>query len=191
MKHFENILYLLLFILISCKSKSDNKIVMVSINENIEIADSGLIKKTEPDNYLIDNTANQDKGPVYMFCEKMPEFQGGETAFISYIRKHVNYPPNAVSDKIEGRVVMKFVVNASGEISDVQVLRRIRDDLDKECLRVFSGMPKWKPGLIAGKPVSVSYSIPVRFLLQKSDILNGIYILPSGTSSALKHTNIP
>src|SRR5664280_3910555 len=78
--------------------------------------------------------------------------------------------------QIEGRVVVKFIVRSTGEIGDVKVLRSIREDLDKECLRVMSTMPNWKPGMISGNPVAVSYSIHVRFLLQPGENLNGIYI---------------
>ena len=65
------------------------------------------------------------------------------------------------------------------------------EDMDKECLRVMSTMPNWKPGMISGKPVAVSYSVPVRFLLQPGENLNGIYILPSKNSEILNKKNKP
>jgi TonB family protein len=109
----------------------------------------------------------------------MPEFPGGDTAFTEYVKLNVKYPRLAVSDKIEGRVVIKFIVRVNGKIEDVEIIRRIRPDMDNECIRVISGMPEWKPGMINEKPVSVSYNITIRFLLKKSENLSGIYILPA------------
>lgn len=144
-------------------------------------ADTALREQAKvagPDNYLIDDTENQDKGPVYMYCEKMPEFPGGEKAFESFVMKNVKYPSAAIADKTEGRVVVKFIIRETGKPSDIKILHGIRQDLNDECLRVMGLMPGWKPGMIGDKPVSVSYSVPVRFLLKRSENLNGIYILP-------------
>jgi TonB family protein len=179
MKLASKILYLVLILMISCRTRDENKNKTIQIVKKTGISDSTTIQKKETDNYLLDNTANQDNGPVYMYCEKMPEFPGGELAFFMYVRKNVTYPKSAISDKKEGRVVIKFIVRVTGEISDVQLIRSIRKDMDNECIRVISGMPKWKPGMINDKPVSVSYSVPVRFLLDRTENLNGIYILPS------------
>lgn len=191
MKRAAIILHLLLIIIISCNTGNEKKVKPVSNKEKTNIADTGIISKKESDNFLIDNTSNQDNGPVYMYCEKMPEFPGGEAAFFDYVMKNVKYPAGAVSDKIEGRVVVKFIIRSDGEPGDVKIFRSIRSDLDSECLRVISRMPKWKPGMINEKPVSVSYSIPVRFLLKKSEILNGIFILPGNGNSAPKPNKIP
>jgi TonB family protein len=191
MKQIAIILFLVLTVPIGCKNKNDSKIKSSAPGQKTNIADTGTIKKNAQDNYLIDYTSNQDNGPVYMYCEKMPEFPGGETAFNDYIKNNVKYPQVAISDKKEGRVVIKFIVRASGEISDVQLIRGIRSDMDDECLRVVRVMPKWKPGMINNKPVAVSFSIPVRFLLKKTENLNGIYILPANNNSAPESKNLP
>lgn len=136
------------------------------------------VRNAGPDNYLIDETENQDKGPVYMYCEKMPEFPGGEPEFQRFVMRNVKYPAAAVADKSEGRVIVKFIIRETGMLSDIRILHGIRQDLNDECLRVMGLMPAWKPGMIEGKPVSVSYSVPVRFLLKRSENLSGIYILP-------------
>jgi TonB family protein len=177
--------------MISCKNKNDNKIKPTSIDKKNDIANSSLTRNVEPDNYIIDSTSNLDSGPVYMYCETMPEFPGGKTAFNEYVKYKTKYPSRAVSDRIEGRVIIKFIVKKNSEIGEVKIIRGVRDDMDKECIRVISGMPDWKPGMISGKPVSVSYSIPIRFLLKSSENLNGIFILPSKNSTTLKHKNIP
>jgi periplasmic protein TonB len=179
MNPITKILCLIMVFIISCQNRNDNNTKSISDEKKTEIANTALITKKEPDNYLLDNTSNQDNGPVYMYCEKMPEFIGGETAFTEFVKNNVKYPQQAVSDKIEGRVVIKFIVQVTGEISDVQLIRGIRKDLNDECIRVISRMPKWKPGMINGNPVSVSYSIPIRFLLNSTENLNGIYILPA------------
>ncbi len=134
--------------------------------------------KPGPDNYLIDDTENQDKGPVYMYCEKMPEFPGSEEAFVNFIRMNVKYPAKAVADKLEGRVVVKFIIRETGKPSDIRILHGIRQDLNDECLRVMTTMPDWIPGKINGTPVAVSFSIPVRFVLSDNGNLSGFYVLP-------------
>jgi TonB family protein len=179
MKQRVQILFLILIFIISCRNKNENKTKSVLDVKNNGIAHSKQITKQEKDNYLLDNTSNQDNGPIYMYCEKMPEFIGGETAFIEYLKKNIRYPRQAVLDKIEGRVIVKFVVQVTGKVADVQLIRGVRSDLDKECLRIVSTMPEWKPGMINGLPVAVSNSIPVRFLLNSSENLNGIFILPT------------
>jgi TonB family protein len=191
MKHLIKLFALVLLVVISCKNKNYNTIKLVSINNKGNRDSTALVSKSVPDNFIIDSTANQANGPVYMFCETMPEFPGCKSAFNEYLRKRIIYPRKAVTDKIEGRVVVKFIVRSTGEIGEVKVLRSIREDMDKECLRVMSTMPNWKPGMISGKPVAVSYSVPVRFLLQPGENLNGIYILPSKNSEILNKKNKP
>jgi TonB family protein len=191
MKHLIKLFALVLLVVISCKNKNYNTIKLVSINNKSNRDSTTLVSKSVPDNFIIDSTANQANGPVYMFCETMPEFPGGKSAFNEYLRKRIIYPRKAVTDKIEGRVVVKFIVRSTGEIREVKVLRSIREDMDKECLRVMSTMPSWKPGMISGKPVAVSYSVPVRFLLLPGENLNGIYILPSKNSEILNKKNKP
>ena len=184
MKRVNKILLLLLLLTISCRNKNDYKGKTTFDDKKIDFADTSRIGKKGPDNYLIDYTSKQDSGPVYMYCESMPEFPGGETAFIDYLKRKIKYPQPAVSDKKEGRVVVKFIVRANGEIRDVQIIRTVRPDMDRECMRVISEMPEWKPGMISNKPVAVSYNIPIRFLLKKSENLNGIFILPSKNPSS-------
>jgi TonB family protein len=171
-------LIVIIFILVSCNSGNGPRVLNSSENKRTEQTDSSNLNKDEPDNYLIDNTVSQDKGEVYMYCEVMPEFPGGDKAFSEYIRKKIKYPRISVLKKTEGRVVMKFIIGSTGKIDEVKVLRSISKELDDECIRVFSNLPDWKPGTINKKPVAVSYSIPVRFVLTKSENLNGIYILP-------------
>ena len=171
------ILCTVLILPFSCKNKPESKISDGVKGTKSVNSDTAKFMNVS-DNYLIDNTVGPEFGLVYMYCEKMPEFPGGESAFFDYVRKRVNYTSRALADKLEGRVVVKFIIKENGEAADIRIFRSLREDLDKECLSGLSKMPHWKPGMIGGKQVSVSYSVPVRFLLQKGEALNGIYILP-------------
>ena len=186
MKQFASVFFPILIFIISCKSPNNKNATLLSHRQTAVVSDTNTKKEKKPDNFIIDNTYNQDNGPVYMYCDIMPEFPGGETAFIEYMRKNIHYPEAAVAEKKEGRVVVKFIINPKGEASDVEILRKQRPDMNNECLRVVKSMPEWKPGMLDKKPVSVSYNITVRFLLNRSENLNGIYILPSKTGKVQK-----
>ncbi len=108
-----------------------------------------------------------DENYVFVTVEKMPEFPGGTSALLQWIAKNMNYPTIAAENGIQGRVSCTFVVNADGSVSDVEVLRPVDPNLDKEAIRVLSKLPKFIPGEQRGKPVRVKYSVPVRFRLQQ------------------------
>lgn len=80
--------------------------------------------------------------------------------------RNIKYPTKAIENKIQGRVIVQFVVNKDGSISGAKVVRSVDPDLDKEALRVINSMPQWKPGMNKGEIVSVKYTIPVMFRLQ-------------------------
>lgn len=103
---------------------------------------------------------------IFTIVETMPEFPGGGAALMSFLSKNTNYPILAQENGVQGRVIVGFVVNKDGSIVDVKVLRGVDPSLDKEAARVVSSMPKWKPGMQRGKPVRVSYNVPVVFKLQ-------------------------
>ena len=172
------VLFLFLIVVFSCKNVSTNKKpadIGTSVNDTASVVG-------ESDNYILDETSSQDNGPVYMYCEKMPEFPGGEKAFYDYMKTSIVYPVAAVSDKKEGRVVLKFIITEKGQKSNIKIIRSIRPDIDNECINAINAMPAWEPGLINGKPVSVSFNITIRFLLENTGNLNGIFILPSKKS---------
>lgn len=178
MKSITNLLILLLIVSVSCKTRNDTKTIQPVAANKSGMTDTAILGKEVQDNYLLDNTSNQDNGPVYMLCEKMPEFPGGETAFTDYLKNKIKYTKVAIADKVEGRVKMKFIVSSTGEIIETQIIKGIEKDLDDQCLKAISSMPKWNPGMIDNKPVAVSYNIPIRFVLEKSENLSGYYILP-------------
>ena len=107
-----------------------------------------------------------DKNGVYQIVEEMPQYPGGEAAMMDYVAKNVVYPKDAQEKEISGRVFVGFVVEKDGSIGEVKLLRGIGGGCDEEAVRVVKGMPKWKPGKQEGKPVRVSYQMPINFKLQ-------------------------
>ena len=103
---------------------------------------------------------------IFVVVEQQPEFPGGTTALMKFLGDNINYPVIAQENGIQGRVIMNFVVERDGSISDVQVVRGQDPSLDREAERVIKTMPKWKPGQQRGKPVRVRFTLPVVFRLQ-------------------------
>jgi TonB family protein len=97
--------------------------------------------------------------------EDMPEFPGGMQGLLTYIGKNLQYPANARENNVQGRVMVSFVVNEDGHLSDFKVEKSANDELDNEAIRMAKSMPNWKPGSHEGKPVKVRYTIPINFRL--------------------------
>ena len=110
--------------------------------------------------------ADENKNTVYRSVEQMPRFPGGEAALVKYLESHINYPPEAAKNKIEGHVIVQFVVKNDGSIGEVKVVRSLEKDLDKEAIRVIKSLPNFTPGRQDGKAVSVWYTLPVKFKLK-------------------------
>ena len=106
--------------------------------------------------------ANDDKPRV---VQQMPEYPGGIVEFMKWLQRTLRYPPTAQEQGIQGSVMVSFIVNADGTITDQKVVRGVNEDLDAEALRVISHMPKWKPGLDKGKPCRTLFAIPIVFKL--------------------------
>ena len=104
---------------------------------------------------------------VYSVVEQDPEFPGGIEALYKYLAENIKYPEQAKAEGVQGRVFVRFVIEADGSITNAQVLRSIGGGCDEEALRVVNAMPKWKPGMQDGKPVRVQYNLPIIFKLQE------------------------
>lgn len=100
-------------------------------------------------------------------AEVMPEFNGGVSAMMKFLQKHLKYPTSARHMAIEGSVFVRFVVNEDGEVINVEVIKGVYNVLDKEAMRVIAMMPKWKPGRQHNNPVSVRMVLPVKFRLEE------------------------
>ena len=103
---------------------------------------------------------------VFTVVEQMPQFPGGEAALMKYLQSHINYPPMAAENNVQGKVVVQFVVDKTGRVGEVKVVRSVDKDLDREAARVCKSLPKFTPGRQNGHPVSVWYTLPVFFKLQ-------------------------
>lgn len=106
-----------------------------------------------------------DSNAVLIVVEEMPSFPGGMPALSAYVSEHLKYPEKAKELRVEGLVLLQFVVEKDGSVSNAEVTRGIGYGCDEEALRVIRAMPAWKPGQQSGKPVRVRYSLPMRFKL--------------------------
>ncbi|QUB47732.1 TonB family protein [Prevotella sp. oral taxon 475] len=103
---------------------------------------------------------------IFEVVEQMPTFPGGDAALMEFLRKNVVYPVVAQENGVQGRVVISFVVERDGSITDVKVARSVDPSLDREAARVVKSMPNWIPGKQNGSSVRVKYNVPVSFRLQ-------------------------
>lgn len=97
--------------------------------------------------------------------QQMPEYPGGIVEFMKWLQRTLRYPPMAQQQGIQGSVMVSFIVNVDGTITEQKVVRGVNEELDAEALRVISNMPKWKPGLDKGKPCRTLFAIPIVFKL--------------------------
>ena len=110
------------------------------------------------------DTTTDDK--IYEVCEQMPIFEGGDAALLKYLGENLKYPDKTKDRGVQGRLVIGFIVEKDGSLTDVKVLRPVDIDLDAEVLRVIKGMPKWIPGCQDEQLVRVRYNVPVSFRLK-------------------------
>lgn len=102
---------------------------------------------------------------TFEVVEEMPEFPGGTKALYEYLNNHIRYPKIAKSNNIEGKVYVSFVIDKTGAISEIKVIRDIGGNCGKEAARVIKNMPKWKPGKQRGHKVKVRFTLPINFEL--------------------------
>lgn len=143
---------------------------LTQTNMAISVAD---VKGTDEENGVDIATLNQNQSiseeetqKPFTVVEQMPEFPGGDEDRVKYLHDNVKYPQTAREVGISGTVYVTFVVNRSGKISDVRILRGIGGGCDEEAVRVVKNMPSWKPGKQNGEAVPVQYNLPIKFTLQ-------------------------
>lgn len=110
----------------------------------------------------------QKKGDVYVTVDKMPEFPGGLNAQQRFIGENLKYPVEAQEKGVEGRVIVRYVIRSTGDITDIEVIRGVYPSLDEEVVRIVKAMPKWIPGKQNGKAVDVYYTLPLIFKISGS-----------------------
>ena len=108
----------------------------------------------------------EEETKVFDVVEQMPSFPGGQSALLQYLSSNIKYPVVAEENGVQGRVIVTFVVEKDGSITDVKVVKSVDPSLDKEAQRVVKSMPKWIPGKQNGSAVRVKYTVPVTFRLQ-------------------------
>lgn len=144
------------FVMVDDEIEIDDELELIELEGNIdELYD--IIPWVEEDN--IDDD-------IFTVVETMPKFMGGEKeAFWKYVMKHLSYPEQAAEMDIEGVVLVQFVVNKSGEIANLKVIRSADALLTNEVKRVFASCPEWEPGKQRDKPVNVMFTMPFKFQL--------------------------
>lgn len=114
---------------------------------------------------LLKPSKDRPTGKVYTIVEQQPVFSKGTQELMQWLTQNLKYPKQAQEEKIEGRVVVQFVVTPEGEVVMPRVLRGVHKTLDDEAIRVVKSMPRWEPGKIGGKPVSSYFTLPIVFSL--------------------------
>lgn len=109
--------------------------------------------------------ADTTKNVVYDVTETLPQFPGGQEMMMKYLAANIKYPASAVKAKKQGRVIVTFVIQKDGSVTNARIARSVDPELDAEALRIVKAMPNWTPGTQDGKPVNVKYTIPVIFSL--------------------------
>ena len=145
--------------------KSDKAIGALNVLGNDEVGGAVLkakedIAAPEPPKHVVEETK------IFTVVEQMPMYPGGDAALMGYLRDNIHYPTVAAENGVQGRVVVGFVVERDGSITDVKILRGVDPSLDREAMRVVKNMPKWTPGKQNGSAVRVKYQVPVSFRLQ-------------------------
>lgn len=145
--------------------KSDKAVGAFTVEGNDEVGGAVLkakedIAAPEPPKHVVEETK------IFTVVEQMPMFPGGDGALMGYLRDNIHYPTVAAENGVQGRVVVGFVVERDGSITDVNILRGVDPSLDREAMRVVKSMPKWTPGKQNGSAVRVKYQVPVSFRLQ-------------------------
>ena len=109
---------------------------------------------------------NDPHEKVFSFVEQNPIFPGGDAALMKFLQQNINYPKRARRLDIEGKVVVKFIIDENGAITNVQVVKSVDKDLDAEAIRVVKLLPNFIPGHQQGKPVKVYFNLPIVFRLK-------------------------
>lgn len=109
--------------------------------------------------------AQDNPNKVYDFVsvKKQPAFPGGISNFYEYLSHEIKYPEVAKKNKTQGKVFASFIVEKNGSLSDIQIIRSLTAETDKEAIRVLNKSPRWNPALQDGMPVRVKYNIAVNF----------------------------
>ena len=143
-------------------AKTNTAIGSFDVKGNDEAAGEVLKAKE----VIADEKPKEEETKVFDVVEQMPSYPGGQSALFEYLNKSIKYPVVAEENGIQGRVIVSFIVERDGSITDVKVVKSVDSSLDKEAKRVVQSMPRWIPGKQNGSAVRVKYTLPVTFRLQ-------------------------
>lgn len=145
-------------------SEIDNTSITTPLIEQ-EVTED-ITNEKETDEQTPPNVAEQAEEPIqFRIVEQYPEFPGGMTEYMKWLTRNLRYPDIARSQKIQGKVVVQFIVNQDGTIADAKVVKSVNPHLDREAMRVIRMMPSWKPGIQDNKPCKTMVAVPIVFKL--------------------------
>ena len=139
----------------------DNIKVSTDFDFGQDVFEDDVVEEIDDEVTVVEDEA-ETAPPVY-FTEEMPEYPGGMEALNSFLSKEIQYPEVARNNGITGTVLVEFVVERDGRVSNAKVKVPLYPDCDKEAVRGIMAMPRWKPGKNMGKPVRCFYQVPVTF----------------------------
>ncbi len=142
----------------------DNVQLMTADQAQVEVKNEDVVEVKQEVKVEVQEEAPEPE--PFVVVEEMPMYPGGDAALLKYIGEHTVYPEVAKENNIQGRVIVRFCVTSKGAVNQVSVLKGVDPELDKEAIRVVSGLPPFKPGKQGGKPVPVWYMVPITFTLK-------------------------
>lgn len=128
--------------------------------------DDRNVVREQKNEIVVEEKKPVEENKVFTAVEQMPQFPGGDAELMKHIQKNLKYPPVAMENNIQGRVVVQFVVTKTGKVGEVKIARGKDPDLDKEAMRVVKTLPDFIPGKMNGQAVAVWYTLPITFKLQ-------------------------
>lgn len=168
-----------------CLKKADQTIVLTESDTKKDVK----VVASAPQTVVSDDQ-------TFSVVEQMPEYPGGMRAGLEFMARNLRYLTKAREAGKQGRVIVQFVVRKDGSLSDFKVLRPVDPWLDAEAIRVISTMPKWKPGMQEGKPVSVKFTLPVTFMLEGTNHKpkagdNDVVVVGYGVQKSEESVDVP
>lgn len=157
-----------LVFMVGCKSAPKEEAVVTEETEVVaveEVPATAPVEVATTPEESVSETPAVPESHVFDAVEEMPQFPGGQEALMKYLQKNIKYPVIAKENDKQGRVIVQFVVDKTGKVTDVTVARGVDPLLDAEAVRIVSEMPNWTPGKQNGDPVNVKYTVPVVFKL--------------------------
>jgi len=142
------------------KQKGKAVSVKYNIPVNFKLPENNQIKMSAATADLSPQQGN------FIIIDEMPSFPGGNTALMNFLCQNVHYPVDAQIKRIQGSVLVSFIVEEDGSLSNIEISKSVAPILDAEAIRVIKAMPKWNPAKQKGKPIRMKYDVPINFRLQ-------------------------